>query len=309
MRIAFVGLGKMGIGMAHNLLRAGHQLTAYNRSREKAKALEADGAQVAVSPAEACRDAQAVFTMLADDPALHDTVFGERGIISGLPASAVHISSSTISVNFARKLAAEHAAAGQEYVSAPVFGRPDAAENKKLIVVAGGKAEIIEHVRPTLEAISRAVFFAGPEPWHANLFKLCGNFMLASMLETFGEAFATLRKSGADHRKFLDIMNELFSSPVYKNYGTTIANENFEPAGFALKLGLKDVRQVLEAAGEVNAPMPIASLLRDHLLAALSNGQEQIDWSSISQIPARNAGLTPARAESSHDRLNAGERS
>lgn len=299
----------MGTGMARNLLRAGHQVTAYNRSREKAEALKTDGAEVASSPAEACRSAQAAFTMLADDPALADTVFGERGIISGLPPGAVHVSSSTISVSFARKLAAEHAAAGQNYISAPVFGRPDAAENKKLIVVAGGKAEVIEQIRPTLEAISRAVFTAGPEPWHANLFKLCGNFMLASMLETFGETFATLRKSGADHHTFFGIMNELFGSPVYKNYGTTIANEIFEPAGFALKLGLKDVRQVLEAAGEVNAPMPIASLLRDHLLAAVSNGQEQLDWSSVGQIAARNAGLTPARTGPSHDRLNAGERS
>jgi 3-hydroxyisobutyrate dehydrogenase-like beta-hydroxyacid dehydrogenase len=295
MRIAFIGLGRMGVGMAHNLLRAGHQLTAYNRSREKAEALKADGAEAAASPAEACRNAQAAFTMLADDNAVADTVFGERGVAAGLPQGAIHISSSTISADFARKLAAAHAAGGQGYLSAPVFGRPDAAENKKLIVVAGGKTEGIERARPLLEAISRAVFVAGPEPWHANLFKLCGNFMLASMLETFGEAFATLRKSGADHHTFLDIMNELFGSPVYKNYGTTIADEKFEPAGFALKLGLKDVRLVLEAAGEVNAPMPLASLLRDHLLAAVSHGQEQLDWSSISQVAARNAGLTMAK--------------
>jgi 3-hydroxyisobutyrate dehydrogenase-like beta-hydroxyacid dehydrogenase len=295
MRIAFIGLGRMGIGMAHNLLRAGHQLTAYNRSREKAEALVADGAEAAASPAEACRNAQAAFTMLADDNAVADTVFGEHGVAAGLPQGAIHISSSTISADFARKLAAAHAAGGQGYLSAPVFGRPEAAESKKLIVVAGGKTEEIERARPLLEAISRAVFIAGPEPWHANLFKLCGNFMLASMLETFGEAFATLRKSGADHHTFLDIMNELFGSPVYKNYGTTVANEKFEPAGFALRLGLKDVCLMLEAAGEVNAPMPLASVLRDHLLAAVSHGQEQLDWSSISQVAARNAGLTMSK--------------
>jgi 3-hydroxyisobutyrate dehydrogenase-like beta-hydroxyacid dehydrogenase len=295
MRIAFIGLGRMGTGMAHNLLRAGHQVTAYNRSREKAEALKADGAEVAASPAEACRNVQAAFTMLADDNAVGDTVFGENGIAAGLPQGAIHISSSTISANFARKLTAEHASKGQGYISAPVFGRPDAAEAKKLIVVAGGRTEEIERARPLLEAISRAVFVAGPEPWHANLFKLCGNFMLSSMLEAFGEAFATLRKSGADHHTFLDTMNELFGSPVYRNYGTIIADEKFEPAGFALKLGLKDVRLALEAAGEVNAPMPLASLLRDHLLAAISNGQEQMDWSSISQVAARNAGLKTAK--------------
>ena len=291
MRIAFIGLGRMGVGMARNLLRAGHQLTVYNRSREKAEALKGEGAEVAASPAEACRDAQTAFTMLADDNAVAHTVFGEGGIAAGLPQGAVHISCSTISVSMSRRLATEHAAKGQGYLSAPVFGRPDAAEAKKLIVAAGGQAGEIERARPLLEAMGRAVFIAGPEPWQANLFKLCGNFMISSMLEAFGEAFATLRKSGADHHQFLEIMIELFGSPVYKNYGTTIADGKFEPAGFALKLGLKDVRLALEAAGEVNAPMPLASLLRDHFLAAISNGQEGMDWSSISQVAARNAGL------------------
>ncbi len=292
MQIAFIGLGRMGTSMARNLLCAGHQVTVYNRSREKAEALRGEGAQVAASPAEACRKAEAAFTMLADDEAATNMVFGEEGIAGGLPPGAIHISNSTISVNLARRLTAEHAAKGQGYVSAPVFGRPDAAEAKRLIAVTGGQAEAVERIRPLLEAISRAVFVAGPEPWQANLFKLCGNFMIASAMETFGEAFATLRKSGADHHQFLEIMDELFGSPVYKNYGTTIANEKFEPAGFALKLGLKDVRLALEAAGEVNAPMPLASLLRDHFLSAIANGQEAMDWSSISQVTARNAGLS-----------------
>lgn len=292
MRITFIGLGQMGAGMARNLLHAGHPLTVYNRSREKAEALKGEGAEVADSPAQACRNAEAVFTMLADDHAVVDTVFGEKGIAAGLPQGAIHISSSTISVNMARQLANEHSAKRQSYLSAPVFGRPDAAKAKKLIVVAGGKAEAVERVRPLLEAISRAVFVAGTEPWQANLFKICGNFMISSMLEAFGEAFATLRKSGADHHQFLEIMAELFGSPIYKNYGKTIADEKFEPAGFALKLGLKDVRLALEAAGEVNAPMPLASLLRDHFLSAIANGQEGLDWSSISQVAARNAGLT-----------------
>lgn len=282
----------MGVGMARNLLHAGHSLTVYNRSREKAEALGGEGAEVADSPAGACRNAEAAFTMLADDDAVAAMVFGEHGIAAGLPQGAIHISSSTISVGMARRLTAEHGAKGQGYLSAPVFGRPDAAAAKKLIIVAGGKAEEIERVRPILEAISRAVFVAGTEPWQANLFKVCGNFMISSMLEAFGEAFATLRKSGADHHKFLEVMVELFGSPVYKNYGTTIAEEKFEPAGFALKLGLKDVRLALEASGEVNAPMPLASLLRDHFLSAMANGQEGMDWSSISQVAARNAGLT-----------------
>jgi len=291
MKIGFIGLGKMGTGMARNLLRAGHQVAAYNRTREKAQALSKDGARLANSPADAARGADVVFTMLSDDNALSDIVFGHDGLASVPHPAPVHISCSTISVAFVRRLAREHANRGQRFLTACVFGRPDAAETKKLIVVAAGESQTLDPCRPLFDAIGRATFVAGPEPWHANLFKLCGNFMIASMLETFGEAFATTRKAGLDPHAFLDIMNELFQSPVYKNYGTTIADANFEPAGFALKLGLKDVRQLLQATYDLGVPMPFASVVRDHLLSAIANGQESLDWSSVSQVVARSAGL------------------
>jgi 3-hydroxyisobutyrate dehydrogenase-like beta-hydroxyacid dehydrogenase len=166
----------MGSAMARNLLRAGHEVAVYNRSRAKAEALAADGARIAGSPAEACRESEAAITMLADDPALEEVVFGDNGIASAL--SGAHISSSTISTAMAHRLAVEHARRGQGFLSAPVFGRPDAAESRKLIVVAGGGQDLIEHFRPVFDAIGRQTFIAGAEPWQANAVKLCGNFMI-----------------------------------------------------------------------------------------------------------------------------------
>jgi 3-hydroxyisobutyrate dehydrogenase-like beta-hydroxyacid dehydrogenase len=279
----------MGSAMARNLLRAGHEVAVYNRSRAKAEALAADGARIAGSPAEACRESEAAITMLADDPALEEVVFGDNGIASAL--SGAHISSSTISTAMAHRLAVEHARRGQGFLSAPVFGRPDAAESRKLIVVAGGGQDLIEHFRPVFDAIGRQTFIAGAEPWQANAVKLCGNFMIAGMLEAFAEAFATLRKAGVDPHLFLDTMSTLFASPVYANYGRIIADEKFEPAGFALKLGLKDVRLALETARECAAPMPMASMIHDHMLAALAAGQAEQDWSSLARVAARAAGL------------------
>lgn len=281
----------MGSGMARNLLRAGNQLSVYNRTREKADALAEDGARIAGSPAEVCRNAEAVFTMLSDDQAVAEVVFEDQGIASGLEPGAAHISSSTISTRFSRKLAEEHSKRKQTFVTAAVFGRPEAAEAKKLIVVAAGETSALERFAPLFDAVGRRTLHAGSEPWQANAVKLCGNFMIASMLETFSETFATMRKSKIDHHMFLEVMNELFASPVYKNYGQTIADEKFEPAGFALKLGLKDVRLAIEAAEEAGAAMPFAGVLRDHFVSAIAHGQENLDWSSIALVLARNADL------------------
>jgi 3-hydroxyisobutyrate dehydrogenase-like beta-hydroxyacid dehydrogenase len=291
MNIAFIGLGRMGSAMVRNLLRAGHQVTVYNRTRDKAEALAAAGARVAESPADACQTAEAALTMLADDAALESTVFAEQGIAAGLAANAVHISHSTISTALARKLAEEHSKRNQHYLSVPVFGRPEAAEAQRLLVVAAGPAPIVDRCRPLFDAIGRQTFIAGSEPWQANTVKVCGNFMIASVLETFGEAFATLRKSGVDPKVFLEIMNSLFASPVYAGYGGIIVNEQFDPAGFALKLGLKDTRLVLAAAEECASPMPLASLIRDRFISAIAHGQGDLDWSSIARISALNAGL------------------
>lgn len=282
----------MGAGMARNLLRAGHLLTVYNRTREKAEALVVDGATVASSPAEAARGAEAVFSMLSDDHAVYEATFGANGISSGLGPEAVHISSTTISVACSKKLEAEHKTVGQGYLAATVFGRPVAAENKKLIVVAAGERAVVEKYLPVFDAIGRRTFPVGDEPWRANAIKVCGNFMIASMLETFAEAFTAIAKAGIERQAFLDVMNELWGSPVYANYGQAMVDRKFDAGGgFGLALGLKDVRLALELAQDVAAPMPIASLVRDHLLSAIANGQADMDWSSLSLVLARGAGL------------------
>ena len=293
MKIAFIGLGRMGAGMARNLLRAGHTVAVYNRSREKAEALAGDGARVAKSPADAARDAEAVMTMVADDQALEQIVFGDEGIAAAMKANCVHLSHSTISTAMARKLTSEHARRKQGYLSVPVFGRPDMAENKNLVVVVAGPGELVERCRPLFEAIGRQTFVIGTEPWQANVAKVCGNFMVIAVIEALGEAYATLRKAGVAPETFLEIMDSLLGSQVITGYGRIIAQEKFEPAGFALKLGLKDVRLVLAASEECAAPMPLASLLHDHLLSALAQGQGEMDWSSVTQVIARNAGLKP----------------
>src|SRR5260370_23750926 len=254
MKVGFIGLGRMGSGMARNLLRAGHDVIVFNRSREKAEALLADGARVADTPAAACSASEAVMTMLADDHAVEQVVFGENAVASALPVGAIHISCSTISIALVRRLAAEHARRGQRYLSARVFGRPEAAESKNLLVIAAGPPELIERCRPLFDAIGRQMFAVGSNPPQANAVKLCGNFMIAATLEAFGEAYATLRKAEVGPHTFLDVMSSLFGSPVYANYGRMIADEKFEPAGFALRLGLKDARLVLEAAEEFAAP-------------------------------------------------------
>jgi 3-hydroxyisobutyrate dehydrogenase-like beta-hydroxyacid dehydrogenase len=290
MNIAFLGTGRMGSAMARNLLRAGCRVTVWNRTPAKAEALAAEGASVAKTPSEAARGCDAAVTMLADDQAVEAAVFGPDGLASQ-QSGLVHVGSSTIGTAFARRLAAAHAERGQRYLSAPVFGRPEAAEAKMLLVVVAGEAETVESYRPVFDAVGRQTFVAGSEPWQANAVKLCGNFMLAAMLEAFGEAYTTLRKAEVAPHLFLEVMSALFGSPVYANYGRAIAEERFEPAGFALKLGLKDMRLALETAGECAAPMPMASLVRDRLLSALANGQGEADWSSVARVSARGAGL------------------
>ena len=299
MKIAFIGLGRMGMGMARNLLRAGHTVMVFNRSREKAEALAGSGAIVANTPADACRDAEAVLTMVADDQALEQIVFGNNGIASAMKKDCIHVSHSTISTALARRLTSEHSERKQGYLSVPVFGRPEHAESKNLVIVAAGSKQLVDRCRPLFDAIGRQTFVIGDEPWQANVAKVCGNFMVIGMIESLGEAYATLRKAGVAPETFLEIMNSLMASPILGLYGRIISQEQFEPAGFALKLGLKDVRLVLAAAEECAAPMPLASLVHDHLLSALAQGQGEMDWSSMTQVIARNAGLKSKRSNAS----------
>ena len=291
MEAGLIGLGGMGSGIAKSLLRGGHTVTAYNRTHSRAEALAANGAKVARSVAEACSPG-VVMTMLADDPALEQVAFSDGGVLKSLPKGGIHVSLSTISVKLSDRLTAAHAQAGQVFVSAPVFGRPEAAENARLAIVAAGPADAIERLKPLFESMGPKLMVAGTQPSQANAVKLAGNFLIASVLESLAEALAFARKSGLDAAALLEFLTStLFTAPIYKTYGTLIVENRYEPAGFALPLGLKDVRLVLQAAEAHNVAMPVASVVRDRMLTALARGNQSSDWSVIGRVAAEDAGL------------------
>ena len=290
MRIGFIGLGRMGAGMAASLLGGGHEVTVFNRTPGKADGLAERGARVAASVADACRG-DAVVTMLADDDAVQGVVFGEKGVIAHLHENAIHVSMSTISIALAERLTAAHANAGQRFVTAPVFGRPDMAATAKLFIVAAGASDAVGACLPLFEAMGQKTFPIGDQPKAANLVKLSGNFLIASVIEGLGEAMALIGKAGVDRHRYLDLLTStLFRGPVYKTYGALIAEENFEPPGFAAPLGHKDIRLTLDAAETLRVPMPFAAVLHDRFLTLLARGGEALDWSAIGQLAAQDAG-------------------
>lgn len=289
MKVGFIGLGNMGSGMAGNLLAAGHEVTVYNRTPERAQALIAKGAKAGASIAEACHG-DAVLTMLADDEAVTRVALDAGGIRDSLAAGAIHVGCSTISVALSQRLAQAHAEAGQRYVAAPVFGRPEAAAAARLAVVAAGASDAVTEVRPLLEAIGQKLLVPSQTPADANLIKLSGNFLIATVIEALGEAMALVGKAGIDRQQYLQILTStLFDAPVFHTYGGLVAEQRFEPAGFAAPLGLKDVRLVLAAGEASRVPLPLASLLRDRFLALLAQGGENLDWSAIGMLAARDA--------------------
>jgi len=281
----------MGAGMAGNLLKAGHEVTVYNRTPEKAEPLVKQGAERVTGVADACRG-DVVITMLADDPAVESVVFGVGGVIDALRPGSIHISASTISVALSDRLTAVHKEKSQHFVSAPVFGRPEAAEAAKLFVVAAGPHHDIDTCQPLFDAMGQRTFRFGEKPSNANLVKLSGNFLIASVIESMSEAMALVGKGGIDQREYLDFLTStLFNAPVYKTYGNLIVEKNFQSVGFAASLGLKDVRLALAAGESLRVALPVADLIRNRFLTLLANGGESLDWSAISQLPAKDAGL------------------
>ena len=292
MRIGFIGLGNMGAAIAANLLRARHQVTIWNRTAVKAQGLVNSGATLAGSPKAAANESAVVFTMLADDSALEAVLAGENGITAGLQPGALHVSMSTIAVATAERIEATHRAHGQRFLCAPVFGRPEAAEAAKLFVVAAGDPADLQTASPLFGVIGQRVFNVGDKPSAACLVKLCGNFMILSAIEALGEAMALAEKGGVAKQQLLEVLTgTLFDSPVYRTYGGILAAERFRPAGFAAPLGLKDMRLVGQSAEALRVPMPLLSLLRDHLLQTIAQEGEDIDWSAIAQTVGKNAGL------------------
>lgn len=290
MDIGFVGTGNMGSGMVESLLRRGHKVTVYNRTAQKAQRLVDLGAHAVRSIAEACQF-PVVFSMLADDRALEEVTLRANGILESLPEGAIHVSSGTVSVNLAQRLAHSHSSARRAFVSAPVFGRPDAAASGRLFVLAAGRPQALEQLMPLLEALGQRTFVVGEEPHVANLIKLSGNFLIAAVIEILGEAMALTDKGGVDRHRYLEILTStLFGAPVFKTYGTLLADRKFTPAGFAAPLGQKDIRLTLQAAEALAVPMPVASVLRDRFLTLAAHKREHLDWAAIGYLAAVDAG-------------------
>jgi len=291
--LGFVGLGAMGNGMARALAKAGYAVSAYNRTRERAESFASEGGTVAQTPAAAASTGT-VITMLADDAAVEAAVFGNDGIAAGLPKDGLHISMSTIGFACSERLAAAHAERGQRYLSAPVFGRPEAAAAAKLFIVSAGDTTTHERAQPIFEALGQRTFWLGDEPAQANLVKLAGNFLITCVIESLAEVFTLAGKAGVDRAQILDLLTStLFNAPIYKTYGNLIVNEQFMPPGFALPLGLKDNRLLLQAAEKLAVPLPFASVVRDRFLSAMATGHAHEDWSAIARVVAEQAGSEP----------------
>ncbi len=290
MDIGFIGMGNMGSAIALNLVKAGHAVSVWNRSPEKTGPLVAAGAKRVATPAEAAFGQVVVFSMLSNDAAVEQVVFGPEGVLAS-PTRPIHVSMSTISLALAERLTAAHAEAEGFYVSAPVFGRPAAAETGKLFVVAAGTAEALSVCAPLFDAIGQRTFLVGDAPRAANLIKLCGNYMIMAAIESLAEAMTLAAKNGVEKATLLDVLtNTLFSAPVYKTYGEILLHERFEPAGFAAPLGLKDMNLVDAAALDARASMPILAILRGQLLTAIARHGEGVDWSTIAKVVDENSG-------------------
>jgi 3-hydroxyisobutyrate dehydrogenase-like beta-hydroxyacid dehydrogenase len=286
MKVGFIGLGQMGHAMAGYVLTAGHELTVWNRTPEKAKDLLARGARWAESPQDAA-DGEVVMTMLADDHAVETIVYGDGGILA---APALHVSHSTIGVPLAERLAADYGARAG-FVSAPVFGRPAAAQDAKLFVVVAGQPGLVRRCDPLFAAIGQRSFHVGENPSAANLVKLGGNFMIMAAVEAMAEAMTLVEAGGVERHAMLEVLTgTLFNAPIYHTYGELLVEDRFRPAGFAAPLGLKDMNLADSAATAARVPMPVLGVVRDHLRAAIAMEGEDIDWASVALAVRKAAG-------------------
>ncbi|MGZ5094876.1 MAG: NAD(P)-dependent oxidoreductase [Burkholderiales bacterium] len=289
MKIGFVGLGQMGRGMAARLLDRGHELTVWNRTHSSCEMLRAVGAKVADRP-EHTLDAELLITMLADDTAV-EAVWIASGLVDAMPAGAIHLNMASVSLRMAQRLAALHGERGSHYVSAPVFGRPQAAAAGQLDIVAAGPRDAMARCAPLFEALGKRWFDVGGDATHANIIKIARNFLLGAIIEGLGEAFALVQKSGVDPARFLDIITSTsMSAPAYKNYGRLMIDKPSDVT-FMLKLGMKDIELALQAGSDTGVPLLMAALLREQHLAAIARGYGDRDWAALGNYIAETAGL------------------
>jgi len=292
MNVGFIGLGRMGRGMAGRLLAAGHDLAVYNRTRAKADALGEAGAKVVASIAELARHGDVTITMLADDPALEAVALHHGGLVQALPKGAIHMVMGTHGVDVIRRLGASHAEAGQILVAAPVLGRPDLAASGQLGIVVAGPSAAVDRCRPLLAAMGRRSFEAGTDPVAATSIKVTNNFVLGCAIEAMGEAFSLVRKYGVAPEVLYEVMTEgLFSAPAYKTYGKIIVEQSYDRVGQKALLGLKDANLALAAGEAVGVPLPSCNVWRDRLVGAAAHGDGDKDWAVMALEQARASGL------------------
>lgn len=293
MQIGFIGLGNMGLPMAHNLLKAGHSLSVFNRTKARADGLLAQGAAWASSPRAVAEWTEIVISVLADDVALQGVALGEHGVLAGLAKNSVHVDMSTVSPDTSKNLAQLYHERGAHFLAAPVFGRPEAAAAAKLWICPAGPAEAIERCRPLFDAMGQGVIVVGTEPHLANALKLVGNFFVISAIETLGEAFTLAEKAGLKVETVLEVIKALLPVPLFLGYGTRMAHNEFAPPGFGLQLGLKDVGLMRKLADQVAAPLPLADIAHGHLRAALAKGRGNLDWAALITVVRELAGMEP----------------
>jgi 3-hydroxyisobutyrate dehydrogenase-like beta-hydroxyacid dehydrogenase len=292
MKVGFIGLGRMGQGIAARVQGAGHDLVVYNRTREKAASLERAGARVVGSIAEACAGREVVITMLAHDQALEEVALGAGGLRGALTKGAIHVAMGTHGVAATRALGRAHADAGQVYVAAPVLGRPEVAAAGQLGIVAAGPADAVRKCRPLFDVIGRRTFDAGIDPAAAAAIKLTNNFVLGCAIEVMGEAFVLAEKHGVARALLYDVLTDvLFACPVYKGYGDIIAKQDWDRVGITARLALKDCNLALAAGEAVEVPLPSGNAWRDRLLGAIAHGYAEKDQSVVAVAQARASGL------------------
>ncbi|MFG3225183.1 NAD(P)-dependent oxidoreductase [Kitasatospora sp. NPDC048194] len=287
--VGFVGLGAMGRGMAGSLLRAGHTVRVWNRSPGPVAELAARGAQAAGTLAEVFA-ADTVVSMLANDEAVEQLLLDPE-LLAGANAT-LHVNMASVSLALAERAAALHAEHGIGYVAAPVLGRPPVAAEGKLNILAAGAPELLERAEPLFAAMGERTWRFGDSPQQANTAKISANFLLACAIESMAEACSLAEAHGVRPADLIGMLTgTLFPGPAYSGYGAMIAERRYEPAGFRLPLGLKDVGLALTAGAERNVPLPFGGILRDAFLDALAHDDGDKDWAAVAEVARRRAGL------------------
>jgi 3-hydroxyisobutyrate dehydrogenase-like beta-hydroxyacid dehydrogenase len=292
MKVGFIGLGRMGSGMARRILDAGHDLVVHDAVASQMTAFTAAGARAAGSVRDLCAGRDVVVTMLVEDAVIGEVAFGPNGLCASLPSGAIHLVMGTHGVSMVRSLEARHAEAGQTLVAAPVLGRPDLAASGQLGIVVGGSPDAVQRCEPLLGVMGRRTFGAGPKPESATAIKLANNAVLGCAMVAMAEGFSLVRKYDVAPQVFFDVMTEgLFSAPAYKVYGQKMVDESFDQVGSPIHVGLKDANLIAAAADLARVPMPSHNVYRDRLLGAVAHGDGDRDQAVLAREQARACGL------------------